>query len=84
MEDKKTYRQKCSRTHEKYYIANIFSVDRNLVARCMKGYDLSMPAFTDYTNEQVIHILAETMELNNNFGEQYVRGMLFTNGMRIH
>ena len=65
-------------------IANVFSVHRNLIARCIKDYQMSIPTFTNHTNEQVINVLTETLQLNSNLGEQYARGILFTNGIRIH
>ena len=65
-------------------IANTFSVHRNLVARCIKDYHLSMPRFTDYTNEQIMSVLNKTIEINNNLGKQYTHSILFTNRIRIH
>lgn len=65
-------------------IANVFSVHRNLVAQCAKDCELSIPRFTAHPNEEAINILTETMTLNNNLDEQYARGSLFTNGIRIH
>ena len=65
-------------------IANTFSVHRNLVARCIKDYSAIIPEFTNHSNNEIKVILNEVLEINNNLGCHYARGILLTNGIRIH
>ena len=65
-------------------IANFFSVHRNLVARCINDCGINAPKFTNHTDEEVKNALHEIMNLNNDLGEQCARGVLLTNGIRIH
>ena len=88
--DLKTHIDKDVLEHMKYIgmcnveIANLFSVHRNLVARCINDYGIIVPKFTNHTDEEVKHALHEIMNLNNDLGEQHARGVLLTKGIKIH
>ena len=63
---------------------NVFSVHRNLVARCIKDYSAIISKFTNHLNEEIKVILNDVLEINNNLGFYYACGTLFSNGIRIH